>query len=184
VLALPFNCGIGATVQAGLGYAVRHDYDLVARIDADGQHDPADLARLCEPVAEGRADFVLGSRYLKVDGFRSTWLRRLGSWWFGLLLRPLLGMRITDPTSGLWLANRRAARVLYAEYSYDYPEVDSLIRLRRHGCRIVEVPVTMRRREAGSSSISGLKVPYYMLKVSLALVVAFIRPPGSATESR
>ena len=126
-----------------------------------------------------RADFVVGSRYLGHDGFQSTWMRRLGSWWFGVLLRPLLGMRVTDPTSGLWLANRRAAEVLAAEYSYDYPEVDSLIRLRRHGCRIVEVPVRMRRREAGVSSISGLRVPYYMLKVTLALLVAFIRPQNS-----
>lgn len=179
VLQMPFNSGIGATVQAGLAYAVRHAYDLVARFDGDGQHDPAALARLRVPIDEQRADFVLGSRYIDRTGFQSTWLRRLGSWWFALLLRPILGQSINDPTSGCWVANRRAAAVLYAEYSYDYPEVDSLVRLARSQCRIVEMQITMRQREAGQSSIGGFRVPYYMLKVTLALLMAWLRSEGS-----
>ena len=180
VLQMPFNSGIGATVQAGLTYAVRYDYDVVARFDGDGQHDPLALHRLRAPIAAGQADFVLGSRYIEQAGFKSTALRRLGSWWFGVLLRPVLRMRITDPTSGCWVVNNRALRVLYAEYSYDYPEVDSLVRLSRCGCRIVEVPVQMRQREVGHSSIFGLKVPYYMLKVTLALLIAWLRPADPA----
>ncbi|HMJ16336.1 MAG TPA: glycosyltransferase family 2 protein [Polyangiaceae bacterium] len=176
VLKMPFNSGIGATVQAGLTYAVRYEYDIVARFDGDGQHDPLALDRLRVPIDEDRADFVLGSRYIEQAGFKSTALRRLGSWWFGVLLRPVMRMRITDPTSGCWVANSRAVRVLYAEYSYDYPEVDSLVRLSRCGCRVAEVPVQMRQREVGESSIFGLKVPYYMLKVTLALLIAWLRP--------
>jgi glycosyltransferase involved in cell wall biosynthesis len=176
VIRMPFNSGIGATVQAGLRYAVQKRYDLVVRLDADGQHDPADLSRLKKPLTEARADLVLGSRYLERRGFQSTWLRRVGSSWFGILLRPLLGQKITDPTSGFWMANTRAAEVLAREYSYDYPEVDALVRLRLSGCRIVELPVNMRQRQKGRSSISGLKVPYYMLKVTLALLIAWLRP--------
>ncbi len=181
VIRMPFNSGIGATVQAGLRYAVRKRYDLVVRLDADGQHDPADLSRLRKPLTEERADLVLGSRYIERRGFQSTWPRRLGSSWFGILLRPLLGQKITDPTSGFWMANARAAEVLAREYSYDYPEVDALVRLRLSGCRIVELPVNMRQREKGRSSISGLKVPYYMLKVTLALLIAWLRPHDAAS---
>jgi glycosyltransferase involved in cell wall biosynthesis len=183
VLRMPFNSGIGATVQAGLVYAVRNDYDIVARFDGDGQHDPSALGVLRAPLDADRADFVLGSRYIERAGFQSTPLRRLGSWWFGVLLRPFLGQRITDPTSGCWAANRRAARVLFTEYSYDYPEVDSLVRLSRCACRILELPVTMREREAGSSSIEGLRVPYYMFKVTLALLIAWLRPVDTTKET-
>lgn len=183
VLRMPFNSGIGATVQAGLAFAVRHNYDVVARFDGDGQHDPATLAQLRAPITAHEADFVLASRYIERTGFQSTWLRRFGSWWFGFLLRPILGKRITDPTSGCWVANARAARVLFADYSYDYPEVDSLVRLSRSGCRIVELSVTMRHREAGHSSIGGLKVPYYMLKVTLALIMAWLRPDDAPAQN-
>jgi glycosyltransferase involved in cell wall biosynthesis len=180
VIRMPFNSGIGATVQAGLRYAVRRRYDLVVRLDADGQHDPADLSRLQQALTEQRADLVLGSRYIERRGFQSTWLRRLGSSWFALLLRPILDHKITDPTSGFWMANTRAAEVLAREYSYDYPEVDALVHLSLAGCRIVELPVTMRQREKGRSSITGLKAPYYMLKVTLALLIAWLRPRGAS----
>lgn len=174
VLALPYNCGIGASVQAGLAWGLERGYDLIARLDGDGQHDPRSLSVLRRPVEEGRADFVVGSRYAQRAGFQSTFLRRVGSKWFAVLLRALSGLRITDPTSGCWVANARAAAILRSEYSSDYPEVDSLIRLHRSGCKVREEAVVMRARSGGRSSIDALRAIYYMLKVTIALVIGRI----------
>jgi len=171
VLRLPYNCGIGATVQAGIAWGLERDYAAMVRLDGDGQHDPAAVALLLSPVEAGDADFVLGSRYLERTGFQSTWVRRAGSWWFSLLLRAVCGLRITDPTSGCWAGNARALAVLRAEYASDYPEVDSLVRLQRAGCRIAERAVRMRPRGGGQSSIDALGAVYYMLKVTIALVM-------------
>jgi len=179
VLRLPFNCGIGATVQAGIVWGLEHGYDFIVRLDGDGQHDPAEVDTLGELVEAGEADFVVGSRYLAGEGFQSTVLRRLGSRWFSFLLRVLVGLRVTDPTSGSWLANRRALMVLRAEYSSDYPEVDSLVRLRRAGCRVAERPVRMRARSEGRSSIDAFRAAYYMFKVTIALVIGRVESsPG------
>lgn len=175
VLQMPFNCGIGASVQAGLSWGLARGYSLIARLDGDGQHDPAALKALRVPIDSGEADFVLGSRYLEREGFISTFPRRLGRRWFTLLLRLLCGLRITDPTSGCWIANRNAAKVLHLEHSFDYPEVDSLVHLHRSRCTIREIPVIMRSRTSGRSSIDGPKVLYYMLKVTLALIIGRVR---------
>jgi len=171
VLRMPYNGGIGATVQAGIAWGIERGYAVIARFDGDGQHDPRALSMLAGPLVEDRADFVLGSRYLRGEGFQSTFARRLGSRWFAFLLRVLSGLRITDPTSGCWVANRRAAKVLAKEYASDYPEVDSLVRLQRSGCRIHEEAIVMRAREVGQSSIDFVKAPYYMFKVTVALVI-------------
>jgi glycosyltransferase involved in cell wall biosynthesis len=171
VLRLPYNCGIGATVQAGIAWGLERDYSAMVRLDGDGQHDPAAVALLLSPIEAGDADFVLGSRYLERTGFQSTWVRRTGSWWFSLLLRSVCGLRITDPTSGCWAGNARALAVLRAEYASDYPEVDSLVRLQRAGCRIVERSIRMRPRGGGQSSIDALGAVYYMLKVTIALLM-------------
>jgi glycosyltransferase involved in cell wall biosynthesis len=171
VLRLPFNCGIGATVQAGILWGIEREYEILARFDGDGQHDPAALSALREPLDESSADFVLGSRYLERTGFQSTRARRLGSRWFAFLLRALTGLRITDPTSGCWVMNHRAAVVLLVDYSSDYPEVDSLVRLARSGCRVREIPISMRARAVGESSIDAVRAVYYMLKVTIALVI-------------
>ncbi len=176
VLRMPFNCGIGASVQAGLRWGLAKGYSVIARLDGDGQHDPAALTALRAPVDKGAADFVLGSRYLEREGFISTFPRRLGRRWFSFLLRLFCGLRITDPTSGCWIANRNAATVLHREHSFDYPEVDSLVHLHRNQCAIREIPVVMRSRTSGRSSIDGPKVLYYMLKVTLALIIGRVRP--------
>jgi len=186
VLRLPYNCGIGATVQAGIGWGIERRYSAIARFDGDGQHDPAALAVLLSPLEAGEADFVLGSRYLERAGFQSTRARRAGSRWFSFLLRIVCGLRITDPTSGCWAGNARALAVLHAEHSSDYPEVDSLVRLHRAGCRITERSITMRPRGEGQSSIDTLGAVYYMLKVTIALVmgrVDRVAAPGSGPAS-
>ncbi|HEX4335810.1 MAG TPA: glycosyltransferase family 2 protein [Polyangiaceae bacterium] len=171
VLRLPFNCGIGATVQAGIAWGLEREYRAMVRLDGDGQHDPASVASLVAPIEAGEADFVLGSRYLEREGFQSTWARRLGSRWFSFMLRVVSGLTITDPTSGCWAGNARALAVLHAEYASDYPEVDSLVRLQRAGCRIAERPVRMRPRGEGESSINAIGAVYYMLKVTIALLI-------------
>lgn len=174
VLALPYNCGIGATVQAGLAWGLERGYEIVARFDGDGQHDPRSLRALRRAVDVGEADFVVGSRYVRRSGFQSTRLRRFGSKWFAFLLRMLSGLKITDPTSGCWVANARAAAVLRSDYSSDYPEVDALIRLHRAGCTIKEEAIEMRARMEGRSSIDAFSAVYYMLKVTIALVIGRI----------
>jgi glycosyltransferase involved in cell wall biosynthesis len=176
VVRLPFNCGIGAAVQTGLRLALREARPLVARLDGDGQHGAAALPALLAPILAGRADFVVGSRYRERAGFQSSALRRLGSRWFSLLLWLACGQRASDPTSGLWAANAKAARVLAEDYAADYPEVDALVHLARRGCRLVEVPVAMRARAAGRSSIDAPRALYYMLKVTVALGMGRLRP--------
>lgn len=171
VLRLPYNSGIGATVQAGITWGLERGYEIVVRFDGDGQHDPVALEGLLAAVRSGASDFVVGSRYLEGLGFQSTLPRRLGSRWFALLLRAVCGLSVTDPTSGLWIANRRALAVLAVDYASDYPEVDSLVRLQRSGCRIGEHPVKMRPRAGGRSSIDLLRSIYYMFKVTIALLV-------------
>jgi glycosyltransferase involved in cell wall biosynthesis len=176
VVRLPFNCGIGAAVQTGLRLGLAEGYPITARLDGDGQHDPRALPALLGPLDAGSADFVIGSRYLERHGFQSSAARRVGSRWFSLLLRVLCGQTVTDPTSGLWAANRRAAALLTAEYASDYPEVDAILHLSRAGCVITEVPVEMRAREAGRSSIAGPRALYYMLKVTIALLTGRVGP--------
>lgn len=172
VLRLPFNCGIGAAVQAGLRLALDGDADLFARLDGDAQHDPADLPRLVARCSgDPGCDFALGSRFLARGGFQTSWPRRLGSRWFASLLRALHGVHVTDPTSGFWVADRAAASVLCACYASDYPEVDALVHLARRGLRIAEEPVAMRARSAGRSSIDTPAAIYYMIKVTVALAM-------------
>jgi glycosyltransferase involved in cell wall biosynthesis len=169
VLRLPFNCGIGAAVQTGLLAALEGEFERFVRLDGDAQHDPDEVAELIEAIDAG-ADFVLGSRHLDGEGYQTTRSRRLGIRWFSLLLRSLCGLQISDPTSGFWAANRRAAEVLVSDAAADYPEVDSLVHLWRAGLSVREVPVRMRARASGESSISGLGSLYYMIKVSVALI--------------
>jgi glycosyltransferase involved in cell wall biosynthesis len=175
VLRMPFNCGIGGAVQAGLRFGMREGYQWLIRLDGDGQHDPCAVASLLEPLRTRQADFVIGSRYLEGEGFQSSAPRRLGIRWFSLLLRLVCGLRVSDPTSGFWAANRRAAVLLAEEYASDYPEIDSLVHLQRNGCRIREVPVVMRARLAGCSSINGPRALYYVLKVTIALAIVRLR---------
>ena len=176
VIRLPFNCGIGVSVQTGLRVACDRGYRFVARIDGDGQHDPGVLPALLAPLRDGKADLAIGSRYVTGEGFQSTPARRAGIRWFSALLNLACGIRVTDPTSGCWAANSRATALLAEEYSPDYPEVDALVRLVRKGCSIAEVPTQMRERRSGRSSIGELDGLYYMAKVTIALLIDRIRP--------
>ena len=177
VLRLPFNLGIGGAVQTGFRYARENGFELAVRVDGDGQHDPAQLAAVVEPVLRGDADIVVGSRYLSPGGvgFRSSAPRRLGIRILARVVSLLTRQRITDPTSGFQALNRKAIALFAADYPHDYPEVEALVLLLRHRLRLREVPIAMRPRAAGRSSIQTLSSGYYMVKVLLALLVGSFR---------
>jgi len=175
VVDLPCNLGIGGAVQTGFKYALAYGYDYMVQIDGDGQHIAKEVVKLADAMARTGSDMVIGSRFLDVRSFRTTWSRRLGIRLFGLLFRVLIRKKVTDSTSGFRLYNRKSIELLSKYYPDDYPEPDAIILLKKHGLEIGEVGVEMREREHGSSSITPLKSPYYMAKVILSIFFAYIR---------
>ncbi|WP_438446662.1 glycosyltransferase family 2 protein [Gorillibacterium sp. sgz5001074] len=180
VIDLPVNLGIGGAVQTGYLYAERHGYDIAVQIDGDGQHDPAELYRILDPVREGRTECCIGSRFMEYQGYRSTAARRAGIHFFTWMIRLMAGRRLSDPTSGFRAVGRSGIRLFAGYYPDDYPEVEAIVLLLRKGYRVEETPVRMRQREAGHSSITPLKSMYYMIKVSLAVVMTRLREGGKA----
>lgn len=174
VLDLPRNLGIGGAVQAGHKYALRNGYDVDIQVDGDGQHDISYVQRLLHQVAEG-ADLVIGSRFLiATEGFQSTFLRRVGIKWLSFLIKTLYGERITDPTSGFRASGKRAMELFSRTYPIDYPEPESIVEALNQGLNVKEVSVNMKERAGGSSSIKAFSSIYYMIKVSLAIVICSI----------
>jgi len=182
VVRLPFNLGIGGSVQTGFRYAFDHDYDLVARIDGDGQHDPAQLAALLPVVLGGDADICVGSRFAGADGYRSSGVRRIGIRILARTISLLTGQRVTDTTSGFQVLDRKAIALFAQDYPHDYPEVEAAVMLHKHRLRLTEVPVSMRERTHGNSSITALRSVYYMAKVLLAVLVAMFRRRATPLE--
>lgn len=177
VLALPFNLGIGGAVQAGFLYARDHGYQFMAQVDGDGQHDPGQLYRLQEAMGNGDSvDMVCGSRFLTRDfEYPAPISRRTGIHIFAFILSRIVTGRVSDPTSGFRLYNRRAIELFARDYPHDYPEVEAILMIHHHQLRMREVPVQMYARGGGSSSISTGKGAYYMIKVMLALMVGLAR---------
>jgi glycosyltransferase involved in cell wall biosynthesis len=175
VLRLPFNVGIGGAVQTGYQYALEHGFDLAIQVDGDGQHDPSEIGRLLEPILDGRADMVVGTRFAEGGGYRGTRLRRVGIHLFAGIVSLMVRQRVTDTTSGFRAVNRRVIRLFAVDYPHDYPEVEATVVLSRHGLGMLEIPVQMRVRETGSSSITALRAAYYMVKVLLALFIGLFR---------
>ncbi|HYM56476.1 MAG TPA: glycosyltransferase family 2 protein [Solirubrobacteraceae bacterium] len=176
VLRLPFNLGIGGAVQAGLAYGEENDYDFVAQVDADGQHDPGELHRLLAAIEEDPStDMVCGSRFLVDMQYPAPVSRRTGIHIFAFLLSRIVGQRVSDPTSGFRLYNRRAVSLFARDYPHDYPEVEAVLMLHNHRLRMREIPVRMFERGGGKSSLSSGKSAYYMIKVLLALLVGLMR---------
>ena len=175
VLRLPYNLGIGAAMQTGYQYASDRGCELAVQVDGDGQHDARELARLIEPITDGRADVVVGTRFGGDQPYRTSLTRRIGIRLFARVVSLMVRQRMTDTTSGFRAANERAIRLFAADYPHDYPEVEAVVLAARHRLRIVEVPVAMRTREAGRSSITALRSMYYMIKVSLALFISLFR---------
>jgi glycosyltransferase involved in cell wall biosynthesis len=177
VLKLPFNLGIGGAVQTGFQYALEHGYDYMAQVDGDGQHEPGELETLLRAIsADPTLDMVCGSRFLSPEtSYRAPISRRTGIHLFAFVLSKIIGQRVTDPTSGFRLYNRRAITLFARDYPHDYPEVEAVLMLHAHRLRMAEVAVTMHHRGAGRSSITRFRSLYYMIKVSLALLVGLLR---------
>ena len=177
VVRLPFNLGIGGAVQAGFRYAREEQYDLMVQVDGDGQHVPSEIPRLLGAhAADPRLDMVCGSRFLSEDRrYPAPISRRTGIHLFAFLLSRIVGQRVSDPTSGFRLYNRRAIGLFARDYPHDYPEVEAVLMLHHHRLTMREVPVRMFLRGGGVSSIGTGKSAYYMLKVLLALFIGLAR---------
>lgn len=172
VISLPVNMGIGGGVQTGYLYALRNGYEIAVQFDGDGQHDASYLEEMADILEKERLDMVIGSRYINREGFQSSGMRRAGIRFFSGLIRVLTGERITDPTSGMRMVNRDVLRLFAEEYPRDYPEPESVVTLLKKGKKVREIPVRMRERREGVSSISPLNAVYYMVKVSVAILIA------------
>jgi glycosyltransferase involved in cell wall biosynthesis len=176
VLRLAFNLGIGGAVQTGFRYAFEHGYELAVRVDGDGQHDPAQLDRVIAPVLAGEADIAVGSRFVEEgQGYRSSRSRRVGIRLLAVVVSRIVGRRVTDTTSGFQALNRKGIALFARDYPHDYPEVEATVMVSRHRLRSIEVPVSMRERSSGRSSITALRSVYYMIKVLLAIFVGLFR---------
>jgi glycosyltransferase involved in cell wall biosynthesis len=175
VVRLPFNLGIGGAVQTGYRYAFEHGFDVAVQVDGDGQHDPGQLPLILGPLLDGEADMVVGSRFGGDGEFRSTATRRIGIRIFAGVVSAVVRQRVTDTTSGFRAVNRRGIALFAADYPHDYPEVEATIMCVKHKLRLKEVPVAMRERAGGRSSITAGRSIYYMAKVLLAIFVGLFR---------
>lgn len=171
VINLPINSGIGVAVQTGYKYALENDYDIAIQIDGDGQHDVEYLAVVIAPIEKEKVDVVIGSRFITGEGFQSSGTRRLGIQILSSIIWMCTGVNIKDVTSGFRAVNKDFIRVFAEDYSKDYPEPEAIVTAKMYGGVIKEVPVVMKERESGKSSITFKKSFYYMIKVTLAILV-------------
>ena len=174
-LKLPVNLGIGGAVQAGYLYGIRNGYDVAVQFDGDGQHSALYLDQMASMLEKENADMVIGSRFITNEGFQSSAIRRLGIKHFNILIKMLTGKRITDPTSGMRMVNRKIMELFAGDYPKDYPEPESVVQIISQGCKVIEMPVLMNERSEGVSSISPRKSIYYMIKVTIAMLIARFR---------
>lgn len=170
-LDLPVNLGIGGAVQCGYLYARANGYDIAVQLDGDGQHDPSYLEAVVGPVARGEADMCIGSRFLEKQGFQTSFMRRVGIRFLSALIALLCGRKVLDVTSGFRAVNARLIDFFAEHYAADYPEPEAILAACLCGYRVCEAPVVMRPRQGGVSSIDGLSSMYYMVKVSLSLII-------------
>lgn len=184
-LRLPANLNYGGALQAGFRLALKKsDRPFIVTFDADGQHDPRYINGLLAPLREGRADYVVGSRYLDGGHGSPAAARDLGIRLFARATSSLTGLAVTDPTSGLTAMTREVARVFLSElYPQDYPDADVIVMLERMGFRLAEVPAAARPSRSGQSMHGGLLRPlYYIYKMSLSLLIVATR--GDLEEKR
>ena len=182
VVKLPFNLGIGGAVQTGFRYAHENGYELVVRCDGDGQHDPSELPKVLAPVLAGDADIAVGSRFAGGEGYRSSATRRIGIRLLALIVSAIARQRVTDTTSGFQALNRKGIALFAGDYPNDYPEVEATVLVFKHRLRLIEVPVTMRERAGGVSSINAWASIYYMAKVLLGILVSIFRKHATPLE--
>lgn len=185
LLSLPFNLGIGGCMQTGYKYAERKGYDIAVQCDADGQHPAEEIMSLVARIEDGTADVVIGSRYVADTDYRPTFVRRVGKSLLSRWIDLFIGGGITDTTSGFRAMNRSAIAVVARNYPEDYPEPEVLVVLHKHGLKVVEIPVRMRPRQGGETSIKPHGAVYYMVKVGLAILIDLFRryaPAGAKSQ--
>ncbi len=175
VLPMPHHLGVGGCVQAGYKLAWELGYQFVIRVDGDGQHDARDIPRVFEALKSTGSEMVIGSRFTEENGSRTGVVRRLGIRFFRLVLRPVLGKAVHDPTSGFVGVNRRALEVFRQSFPLEYPEIEALVVLQRRRFRFEEVSCHMRPRTTGKSSITALKSLYYVVHVLLGVFVNVLK---------
>jgi len=172
MISLPVNLGIGGGVQTGYRYALSQNYDIAVQFDGDGQHMAEYIGDLVAPIESGQADITIGSRFIKKEGFQSSSMRRLGISFLSGLINILCGVKVRDVTSGMRAVNREMIAFFADNYAQDYPEPEAILASGLKGAHIIEIPVKMRERQSGISSINPIRSIYYMLKVSLALIIS------------
>lgn len=171
LLDLPNNLGIGGAVQTGYKYAHQYGYDIAVQFDADGQHNEADLIKLVNPVLEEQCDMCVGSRFIQKTDYSGNPLRRIGIFYFQFLIYLLTGKKFTDATSGYRAINRKVIELFAHEYPLDYPEPEVILFLNRKKLKVKEISVNMMERQGGASSITPFRSMYYMLKVTLSILM-------------
>lgn len=176
IIDLPINLGIGGAVQTGHKYAQANDYDIDIQFDGDGQHDIAYVDALVKAIQEGN-DLAIGSRFLDSSSseFKSTFMRRAGIVWLSKLIKLVCGIKVNDPTSGFRASGRRAIDLFCKSYPIDYPEPESIVEANKSGLQIAETAVSMNERQGGTSSINMLAAAYYMIKVTLSILITGLR---------
>ncbi len=167
---LPANLGIGGAMQTGYKYAYYNNYDIAVQVDGDGQHNPIYIKDVIREVKSGY-NMCIGSRFINKEGFQSTLMRRVGITYFNYLIKMLTGISITDPTSGFRAADKTTINLFRKYYPVDYPEPETVVLLKKNGLKIKEIPVIMNERLEGKSSIDSFKSIYYMIKVSVAILI-------------
>lgn len=171
MIDLPTNLGIGGGVQTGYRYALYNNYDIAVQMDGDGQHDPEYLDKLTEPLKNGDFDISIGSRFIEFNGFQSSSMRRIGIRFLSSLIKMCCGAQIRDVTSGFRAVNKKFIEIYAHDYADDFPEPEAIIAAKMYGGKITEVPVIMKERLGGSSSIKSFKSAFYMIKVSLSILL-------------
>lgn len=175
LIRLPFNLGIGGAMQTGYKYALRNGYDIAVQCDADGQHPVSKIPDIVDAVISGKADLVIGSRYVAPSEYRPSTIRRIGKSIMSRIVDAAIGGGVTDTTSGFRAANRNVIRTFARHYPDDYPEAEALVILHKAGLKAAEIPVEMLPRQGGQTSISAPKAVYYMVKVALAIFIDLFR---------
>ena len=173
----PVNLGIGATIQTGLLYAKNNNFDFCLQVDGDGQHPPEEIIKLINKQIETKANLVIGSRFIDNQGYRSTSSRRLGISILKITLNSFSITKISDPTSGFRLFDRKAIELFSEFYPYDYPEPISISYGISRGLTVNEVSVLMRARMGGKSSIYGIGNLKYMIKTTMSILLMKILRP-------
>lgn len=177
-LSLCTNLGIGGTVQTGYLYAIENDYDITVQIDGDGQHDPEYISEMVRVLQTENADMVIGSRFLKNEGFQTSTSRRIGIRLINFLIHMCCGLKITDSTSGLRVCSKRMTKFFADYYAQDYPEPEAIAAAALHDYKVVEYPVIMHERFGGVSSINFKRSIYYMFKVTFAILLQKLNSIG------